>query len=271
MKSMKFFKIPPSSRDFAQNPEENRLNEPVDVNTLAVASVSGYRGRSSSCTRREMPKAVTVIRSSSDISLASTVALDDSIHTAVTSAQSDLAAAAARQLEIDEMRNFVRKQKTKLPVLMDSFMDFVGHQIVAVMNTIASYKEITEGARVSRADEKRMKLEHTFSLKVRFNILPELQDVGKLINSYSHESDPDKRKLLCRRTKETLDRIYKMIAYLMDGDCLLENFAKCHSKSYSNPSRGSYIDHQIQIRHCLLSYGRIHREAEDMYRVMKFS
>lgn len=52
------------------------------------------------------------------------------------------------------------------------------------MNTIASYKEITEGARVSRADEKRMKLEHTFSLKVRFNILPELQDVGKLINSY---------------------------------------------------------------------------------------
>lgn len=72
-----------------------------------------------------MPKAVTVIRSSSDISLASTVALDDSIHTAVTSAQSDLAAAAARQLEIDEMRNFVRKQKTKLPVLMDSFMDFV--------------------------------------------------------------------------------------------------------------------------------------------------
>lgn len=73
-----------------------------------------------------MPKAEKVVRSSSDISLASTVALDDSLNDSATTAALD---APMKQNEIEEMRNFIQKQKYKLPVLMDTYVDFVSSAI----------------------------------------------------------------------------------------------------------------------------------------------
>ncbi|OQR79837.1 hypothetical protein BIW11_02495 [Tropilaelaps mercedesae] len=174
-----------------------------------------------------MPKAEKVSRSSSDISLASTVALDDFAHNVEPTFDVTDATIIARQSEIEEMRNFVRKQKTKLFVLMDNYVDFVAHQVVAVMNTVVRYKEVNEEARVARRDDKIVKNESPFFYKVKFNILPVFHDLAIHINNYSQVSDDiELQKCLCQQTKQKMDNIYKLIAYLMDGDPILENDVK---------------------------------------------